>query len=115
MNAAEAATLACAALVRQSGAITVIVPTVSGKTATQLAKISPCAIILTVSTNPEVAKKLVINKGIITIIYDSELKTYRMFMNSNTPSIEIVDGNSQFLLSYYKTFEADIFQYLLHL
>ncbi|XP_052756024.1 uncharacterized protein LOC113515592 [Galleria mellonella] len=72
VNAAEACILSCALLVKQSESQVVILPTVTGRTAIQLAHIAPEAIILTLSSNPIVARKLQLYRGIIPIIYSKK-------------------------------------------
>lgn len=71
MNAAEASILAAAVTAQQLNSVAFVVPTVTGRTAIQLSHIAPEAVILTVSTDPVVAKQLLIYRGIVPIIYDS--------------------------------------------
>ncbi|XP_063824332.1 pyruvate kinase-like isoform X1 [Ostrinia nubilalis] len=72
VTAVDASILACAITARQSGSVAVVVLTVTGKTAVQLARLSPDAIILSVSADPRVSRQLQLYRGIIPITYDQK-------------------------------------------
>nr|XP_021208975.2 pyruvate kinase isoform X3 [Bombyx mori] len=72
VNAAEASILACALMAQQTQSLVVIIPTVTGRTAVHLSRVAPQAIILTVSTNPVIARQLQLYRGIVAIIYDNK-------------------------------------------
>ncbi|XP_068631429.1 pyruvate kinase-like [Battus philenor] len=74
VNAAEACCLACALAAKQSNSRVILVPTVTGSTARILSHIAPEVIILTISSNSFVARKLQLLRGIIPLIYNEQSK-----------------------------------------
>ncbi|XP_030028352.1 pyruvate kinase [Manduca sexta] len=106
VNAAEACILSCALLARQSNSLVVIVPTVTGRTAKQLTRIAPQSIILTVSSNPVVARQLQFYRGIIPIIYEQkQSKNWQEEMDRRV-QFAVSYGLRQDLLKYGHTYVA---------
>ncbi|XP_064292150.1 pyruvate kinase-like isoform X1 [Plodia interpunctella] len=69
VNAAEAAALGCAISTWQTDAKIIIVLTVSGKSAILLAHLCPKVVVMTVSADPATARKLLLYRGILPLVY----------------------------------------------
>lgn len=76
VNAAEACILASAMTALQFNSMAFIVTTATGQTAIHLSHIAPTSVIVTVSTNPLVARQLQIYRGILPLVYDSKLLVF---------------------------------------
>lgn len=72
MNAADAALMAGAFMATQVRAVVIIVSTVTGKTAVKLSNLIPHIIIVAVTRNQHVARKLQLYKGVVAVVYNGK-------------------------------------------
>lgn len=70
VNAAEASAIACALASRIYCAKVVILVTATGQSAVQFSKLSPDTIVIAVTKDAFVARKLRLYRGIYPVIYD---------------------------------------------
>lgn len=72
VNAAVACIQACVISAKAMATSVIIVPTVSGKTVRQLSHLSDNFTIVAITSSTEVARKLLLHAGVITVVYDSK-------------------------------------------
>lgn len=73
VNAAEACCLAGALAAKQTNAKAIIVSTVTGSTARHLLQVVPEVVILAITCDAAVARKLQLYRGIISVEYDGNI------------------------------------------
>ncbi|CAH2243260.1 jg16099 [Pararge aegeria aegeria] len=69
INAAEATAISCVTIANQTNARVIIIPTVSGKTLRCLNWMRPSSLIITVSTNVQVTRRLIAYRSIMPLLY----------------------------------------------
>ncbi|GBP57120.1 LINE-1 retrotransposable element ORF2 protein [Eumeta japonica] len=83
VNAAEACVLACTLSAIQVNAKVIALPTVSGNTLKSLIRLRPACLLVTISSDPDVAMFLHLYRGVLPLIYkDVEKKDFYEAMDS---------------------------------
>lgn len=90
MNAAEAALIAGAFMATQVQAVVIIVSTVSGSTAIKLSNLIPHIVIVAVTRNRNVARKLQLYKGVLAVVYNSKKNGFFSFNLTKNKHVTLV-------------------------